>query len=388
MAKSSGMIGGTSTDSAGIAALSAALTAFSAQQNVGAISSLNSQLQTLAKSMNIPELPNLIAHLERMKIITKDQADELRKLNPTSEAYLANLVKTGVITKQQAEELSKVGSAGPGFITHLKGIGSAIAHGNLGGAVAQIGPAIGSLGGSLAKMGGIAAAVPASIVAVGAAIQGLVNKANPGAAFQFNRALDDLAATFGQILTPILQGITVFVRDFADGLQGLKPAFAPLMQGIGGMIAALGPLLQSFMQLAGPAFQAVGYLIANIVVPAFKLLADGLREIVKVAMDAISFITAGLISFDDYESKSSVGAAIRPAAYSGIEDIGKRTTLAALNQTDKDNVPRKIDKSNELLQKILDKIGIGPINKGGSKGGSQSGARVGNWIARNVSDLF
>lgn len=245
------------------------------------------------------------------------------------------------------------------FSDHLRGIGHAISRGNLGGAIAQLGPAIGSLGTSLAKTAGVAVMAPAAIVAVGAAIQALVAKTNPAVAFQFNRALDDLAGTLGQILTPVLQGITVFIRQFADGMQGLKPAFEPIMTGIGQIIAALGPLAQSLMELAGPAIQLFGSLLQNIVVPVVQMAADALNFFVKGLQDVIETISLGLISFDEFKAKSSVNAAIRPAAYSqDIEAIGKRTTLAALNTSDRNNVPSLINKSNDLLAKILEKIGV------------------------------
>lgn len=209
----------------------------------------------------------------------------------------------------------------------------------------------------------LAAATNVYAAASGAVIQQMlhfVEKSSPATAFQFNRALDDLAGTMGQILTPVIQGVTVFVRATADALQGLKPALAPIMNGISQVIQALAPLMQALMQAMGPAFQAVGFIIADVVVPAIKTLADTLTDFAKTAMRAIQELSGGMIAFDDFQAKSSFGAAIRPAAYSKIEDIGKRTTLSALNQTDRGNeVPRKIDKSNELLAKILEKIGVG-----------------------------
>ena len=106
----------------------------------------------------------------------------------------------------------------------------------------------------------------------------MVAKANPAAAFQFNRALDDLNATMGQILTPILNGVTDVVRGFADVLQGLKPAFELLTETIGDFLKFIGKALSELADLMG-------------------------------------------------SKGKSVGAAVRPAAYGTIADIGKRTTL-------------------------------------------------------------
>ena len=88
----------------------------------------------------------------------------------------------------------------------------------------------------------LAAATEVFSAAAGKSIQQMVDfagKASPVTAFQFNRALDDLAATMGQILLPVVDSITGFVREFADVLQGLKPAFEPIMTGISAVIGSL-----------------------------------------------------------------------------------------------------------------------------------------------------
>ncbi len=187
-------------------------------------------------------------------------------------------------------------------------------------------------------------------------MQGFVAKANPAAAFQFNRALDDLAATMGQILTPVLQAVTGFIREYADVLQGMKPVFAPIMKGIADVVGELTKLISLNYSLMIPAYQALGVVIKYGVVPAVKGMTDALF----VLKDALDLVTFGL--FKNVEKASSVGAAVRPAAYGTIEDIGKRTTLAALNSgagltPDGQAITKGQEKTNSTLDKIARLIG-------------------------------
>ncbi len=262
-------------------------------------------------------------------------------------------------------------------------------------------------------------------------IENFVAKANPAAAFQFNRALDDLAGTMGQILTPVLNAITGFIREFADVLQGLRPAMAPIMDGFSAIIKSLSSLILPIASAMQPVFNTLAAIIQSVAVPAiaqvtklfesmapvievvfgeiadlvipiieelkpaFRELADIMRPlfvqalitelnilkpifeilasvIKEVVVPAIRYLVEVLKKFRELigefnlpefkpslEKSSSVGAAIRPAAYGKIEDIGKRTTLSALNvgrgaglTPDGKATTDGIKKTNEILGNI------------------------------------
>lgn len=344
------------------------------------------QTPDLGASMAGGAFDGLSSQLEKLKNKVNETIDPIGSLHRKVDELTSSLQK-----KNAAMDIANRGSRT--FLEHLKGIGQAFLSGNIGSGMAQLGRSIGAIGGSVLKTVGVALAAPAAILAIGMAIQGLVAKANPAAAFQFNLALSDLAGTMGQILTPVLRGITVFIRAFADGLQGLRPALDPIMQGLGDTIRALAPLMQSLMQMAGPALQTLGLFITEIVVPAIRQLADTLNEFFQQAMRAAETLTGGLLNFSDFKAKSSFGAAIRPAQYSSIEEIGKRTTLAALNQSDRDNVPRKIDRTNDLLAKILEKVGVdksaaGTISKFAKFANPVNAVvGVGEWFTKKIRDL-
>lgn len=276
-----------STDTAGIEAISKVLAQFSDQQNIGAIKTLYGQLGQLGKAMNISSLPILINQLEKLGTITREQAAQLRSMAGPSE-----------------------------FSKKLRDIGKSLGSGDLLGALSKIGPALSSVGGAAGIAVGAIAAAPAAIVLLGKSIESMVAKANPAAAFQFNRALDDLMATMGQMLTPVLNGVTDVVRGLADVMQGLKPTIMLITEAIGDFLKFLGSLLGELSNLMG-------------------------------------------------SRGKSIGAAVRPAAYGSIADIGKRTTLNVLNQgrapgltPDGQNTDKKLTETNKLLSDILQRVGV------------------------------
>ncbi len=190
-------------------------------------------------------------------------------------------------------------------------------------------------------------------IAAGQTIQTMlrfVEKSNPAAAFQFNRALDDLAATMGQILVPVIQGVGIFVREMADVFQGMRPAMEPVMRGISDVVVELSKMIQPLMSLFIPALQLIGTIIKEIVVPAIKSMVEAFMELVRILQEA------GII--EELKKGNSIGAAVRPAAYGSIEDIGKRTTLAALGKTDRQEEDRRKreqqhEQTNSLLKDVI-----------------------------------
>jgi hypothetical protein len=204
-------------------------------------------------------------------------------------------------------------------------------------------------------------------------------KANPAAAQRFNIALNDLAATMGQILLPVFESVTGFIRETADYLQGLKPAFAPVEQTIAKLISILGdtlgpafallddtltavavlmPALIAGTQLFGETAKTVFGLVGEIfgaMTPVVELWADGMTA----AAYALQLVVRGIRELLGIETRSapkgdSRNAAIRSVSYGGgqsaIEGIGQRTTLSALQGKPKQHE----DKLGDIKQKLID----------------------------------
>lgn len=212
-------------------------------------------------------------------------------------------------------------------------------------------------------------------------LKSLVEKANPAAALQFNRALDDLAGTMGQILTPVLEAVTGFIREQADVLQGMRTALDPVMKAFGSIISELSKAFLPIAELLLPAFQTMGFVINQLVVPALKVAVEVLTALADVAK------RFGLAT--DIQKSSSVGAAVRPASYGKVEDIGKRTTLAAL-QSQAGNDPQKQaleeqKKANSTLNDI--KSAVFRIANVGSGSGRALGREIGR-LAQPLISIF
>lgn len=189
-------------------------------------------------------------------------------------------------------------------------------------------------------------------------MRSFVEKANPAAAFQFTRAMDDLAATMGQILEPVFEAVTHVVRTMADVFQGLRPVLEPLMKALGQIIEQFGRLIEPLASVLAPILQAIGWIVEHVVAPALKALVDAFTWVVnkiKALMRELGF------SVPESLKRDSTGAAVRSPSYAGgnsaILDIGNRTTLEALKAgMPKNEEERKTEEHRRKIEGQLDQI--------------------------------
>jgi hypothetical protein len=109
----------------------------------------------------------------------------------------------------------------------------------------------------LAKVVGILGAAEKSLISFGGQLASFVGKANPAAVIRFNRALDDTTAVLGQILTPVLERVTLLMRGIGDALASLSPTAKALVGGLGAGIG-LGGVLAAVGVAATTAVAALG----------------------------------------------------------------------------------------------------------------------------------
>jgi hypothetical protein len=110
---------------------------------------------------------------------------------------------------------------------------------------------------------------------------------------KFGRAVKDLQAVFGEIFLPILQKVTVTVRQIADFFYSLPDSFksmirvgAEIILVIGGIVTAITAIAAAaapFVAFGGVLFQVVG--IATVGVAIFSRTANAF----KLFTDAIAF---------------------------------------------------------------------------------------------------
>src|SRR5262245_23219950 len=98
---------------------------------------------------------------------------------------------------------------------------------NLGQAIQKVGSAATN---ATSTLSGLGSALTPQLTAplevtkgIAGAITPLVQLANPASLFMFNRALDNFQAIIGQMVTPVLQGLTLYLEKFGDVMAGMMP---------------------------------------------------------------------------------------------------------------------------------------------------------------------
>jgi hypothetical protein len=212
-------------------------------------------------------------------------------------------------------------------------------------------PAIAAFGSALAKVGSAASQATNSVSNLGraltqqlaapiTAVQGLigqvssfVEKANPGAIFHLNRAMDNMIAVIGQGLTPIVQGITIYLQRWGDVMAQMMPVIQPLLDQIGQSLAdwAIG-----------------GTEVVRALAPFIELFTDLLVDALKEATRAIAFFQGvvaelittlakifGLSGNRMRTDATAKGAAVYQPSVSGVEEFARKQfeqSLMGVNQ--------------------------------------------------------
>jgi hypothetical protein len=205
----------------------------------------------------------------------------------------------------------------------------------------------------------------ASVGAVGSAVSEFVRLSNPVYVQKFNMAMEDLTAVIGKALTPLLITSTRFVRDVADAFtllstpiakllqSGLKPLegvfgemfkmAAPLLSVFGTLMEVVGQIARPFAKLGEIMFKIAAFPIEitfNVLAKAVELvmapltvlarLFGDLMDAIGKSIDRVMNWVRDLLGIKSLEGKS-VGAAVRPATFSSVEEYGKRAQQAAFS---------------------------------------------------------
>lgn len=161
-----------------------------------------------------------------------------------------------------------------------------------------------------------------SITAIGNSISEFVQLASPVEVQKFKLASDDLTASIGKALVPVMRFATALTRGFADVLFRLSGPFERIMAKF------FDPLTEAIPKLVNA---------AEPLIDLFGLLAEvftGMPGIINFTVSAVSMFASMLESFGLTKgglSGSSVGAAVRPAQIGSIEDYGRRAQQAAFS---------------------------------------------------------
>lgn len=200
-----------------------------------------------------------------------------------------------------------------------------------------------------------------TVTALGNSVSEFVRLASPVHVQRFTLAAEDLTASIGKFLIPVLEFATKMTRSFADvifvlsgPLQKLvnsvmKPLislFDTFINTVSPLVRLLGTLwdtIAGFLNPIGTLIAALGKLIAMPLAVGFQALEMALTPLLQILQvaamllgdfaDAVSrFVdrmTGGL--FGSSIRDRSVGAAVRPAQIGSVEDYGRRAQQAAFS---------------------------------------------------------
>jgi hypothetical protein len=152
-----------------------------------------------------------------------------------------------------------------------------------------VAPLAGSFGGVVAGLGKLAVGASAAVgglVAFGRAVGGMVQLANPAAFARFQTTLNDLLATIGQGLAPVLEVVTRLVRMAGDTLATFANS---LGGGLATVLDALTPVLTVVMDLFGRVGQAVGRIV-EAMAPGLQAIGQAFGEILEAIQPVINLL--------------------------------------------------------------------------------------------------
>jgi hypothetical protein len=212
-------------------------------------------------------------------------------------------------------------------------------------------PAIAAFGSMISKVASAATSATSTLSQFGHAltsqvaaplqvVQGLIGQissfvqmANPGAVWHLTRAMDNMIAVIGQGLTPVVQGITGYLKTWGDTVAQMMPVVQPVFDELGQMLVnvAYG-----------------GTQVVKAMAPFIELLVDGVVVAMKEASKAIAFFQGvvaelitqvaklfGLSGSRMRTDASAKGAAVYQPQVSGIEEFARKQfeqSLMGINQ--------------------------------------------------------
>lgn len=176
----------------------------------------------------------------------------------------------------------------------------------------------------------VAPKVAGAVASLGASIAGIVAKANPAVAEQFNLALNDTLAVIGQALVPVLQVATQLLRLFADAMAGFSREIG---EALGEIFSALMPVFEVFVEVFARLLSVVAEVL-KAVAPLIRMVAEGIKTIFDWLGRAIRFLLDLIgIELGDSPLKrgASTGAAVRQASIGSVEGLIQKAQVSAFS---------------------------------------------------------
>jgi hypothetical protein len=301
---------------------------------------------------------------------------QLQAVHTAIAKFVAEIARVAAasFTKELARQVQRLRVGGG-----RGGLVPVIATGGGGGALAPFGggpvpvsplPGGGAGGGKAPSASDIGQAVVAiglvvdALKAIPNVVRGWVEAFNPGAVEQLSWAWRDLSATLGYAFEPVIQGLTIGLREFAGairaGMDALRPAimrvvqvilqvlhpwFAALGSGLQGVASILNGTFQPILKLvatgleglatllsvAGQLFNTVGMALVEAVAGLFGL--DGVTDLLREAMGQLvrAFMTGANVILRLVDSLLGSSLSARFLTALGRDTKNDRRAAAPLN---------------------------------------------------------
>jgi hypothetical protein len=202
--------------------------------------------------------------------------------------------------------------------------------------------------------------IPGILKNITETLVGFAAKASPGQFKMFQIAIEDVQGVIGQAFLPMMGMMRDAIRLVGDALANILPnsqevfeALSPLREAFSG----LGDSLRELMTEVGP-------LIREVLIGGLTALSYVLSLVVKwvdFLVKGLNFILSpikallGLLGVDT-SARTSVGAAARPAEFSGFEEYQKKMQLAAFTEPGKptaEDMPGTVSNIEMLFYDLL-----------------------------------
>jgi len=189
-------------------------------------------------------------------------------------------------------------------------------------------------------------------------VMAMVSKANPAVVERLEQAFSDVLGTIGQALIPVVEAVTPVVRMLGDTLASvLDPAL------VGEIVSAFQPLIESFgdiLKTLAPALKDIVKIAADLLVPVIKLIAETLKWIIDKVMVVLRPLLK-LVGLSVGEeggkfAKSSVGMSAHGGGSASIEELGKRSQMAAFMMAPQVQMARTLESIDQKVGGINHKM--------------------------------
>lgn len=317
----------------------------------------------------------------------KEEDEKAKQLSPLEKAaghvegFANGLQSIASMGGQPAAAVNAVGGQVAKLTTNLPTLGKAIGDmvgGQIGGSISSLAGKFGPYAAAVGQFIDTAAGLPQLFKSAADSASNYVGAFAPMASERYSRAWQDLTASIGEVLLPVLNAATDVVRFFGDTIAGLTPVVRPLVDFAMRMV-------RPFALLAGDVFRelvTVGALLVDAFTPLIELmvemsvgplrmLAEGMRAVVKVITDVTRAVGGFLGLKVPNFNGASYGKSAQTPEWSDTTAAWKKLVESTANQgqaATEERVPTLLENIKTALDGLPAKFAAelaGVMNRGG-----------------------